>query len=76
VVLSHDIFNRLSGTVITLAIISQPPRAGFPLALELTGGKLPKRSWEKSARSELSQLNDYPIRSGGFRRKKVFVLLY
>jgi mRNA interferase MazF len=30
-----------------MAITSQPPRAGFPLTLELTSVKLPKRSWVK-----------------------------
>jgi mRNA interferase MazF len=30
-----------------MAITSQEPRAGFPLALELTASRLPKRSWVK-----------------------------
>jgi mRNA interferase MazF len=47
VVVSEDVFNARSGTVIAIAIISQPQRAGFPLTLELTGAKLPKRSWVK-----------------------------
>jgi len=47
VVLSHDVFNERSGTVIALAITSQPQRAGFPLTLELTTPALPKRSWVK-----------------------------
>jgi mRNA interferase MazF len=46
-VLSHDVFNERSGTVIAVAITSQPPRAGFPLTLELVGESLPKRSWVK-----------------------------
>ncbi|MEN8265349.1 MAG: type II toxin-antitoxin system PemK/MazF family toxin [Nitrospirota bacterium] len=46
-VLSHDIFNERSGTVIAMALTSQPQRAGFPLTLELKVGKLPKRSWVK-----------------------------
>lgn len=46
-VLSHDIFNERSGTVIAMALTSQPQRAGFPLTLELKTGKLPKRSWVK-----------------------------
>ena len=45
VVLSHDIFNERSGTVIAAALASQEPRAGFPLALELRAPRLPKRSW-------------------------------
>jgi len=46
-VLSQDVFNERSGTVIALALTSQPQRAGFPLTLELAGPGLPKRSWVK-----------------------------
>ena len=46
-VLSHDVFNERSGTVIAVALTSQEPRAGFPLTLELTTRGLPKRSWAK-----------------------------
>jgi len=46
-VISQDIFNERSGTVIALVITSQPPRAGFPLTLEITTAALPKRSWVK-----------------------------
>ena len=46
-VLSHDIFNERSGTVIAVALTSQPQRAGFPLTLELVAPRLPKRSWVK-----------------------------
>jgi len=47
IILSQDAFNQLSGTVIAVAITSQPQRAGFPLTLELSGHGLPKRSWVK-----------------------------
>ena len=46
-ILSHDVFNDRSGTVIAVALTSQPPRAGFPLTLELDSAKLPKQSWVK-----------------------------
>ena len=46
-ILSRNIFNERSGTVIAAAITSQPQRAGFPLPLELSDTKLPKRSWAK-----------------------------
>jgi mRNA interferase MazF len=49
VVLSHDVFNERSSTVIAVAVTSQEPRAGFPLTLEITSAKLPKRSWAKMA---------------------------
>ena len=47
VILSQDIFNERSGTVIAVAITSQPQRAGFPITLELDPNDLPKRSWVK-----------------------------
>jgi mRNA interferase MazF len=47
IVLSQDVFNERSGTVIACALTSQEPRAGFPITLELTGANLPKRSWVK-----------------------------
>ncbi len=47
VVLSNDIFNLRSGTVIALAMTSQEPRARFPLTLEIKSLSLPKRSWVK-----------------------------
>lgn len=46
-ILSHDVFNERSGTVIAVALTSQQPRAGFPLTFELSGRGLPKRSWVK-----------------------------
>ena len=46
-VMSEDVFNARSGTVIAVAITSQEPRAGFPLTLELMSPKMPKRSWVK-----------------------------
>jgi len=46
-VLSHDVFNERSGTVIALAMTSQEPRAGFPLTLESKAPGLSKRSWIK-----------------------------
>ena len=46
-ILSHNIFNDRSGTVIAVAITSQPQRAGFPLTLELSDTKLPKKFWVK-----------------------------
>jgi mRNA interferase MazF len=46
-VLSNDVFNERSGTVIAVALTSQEPRAGYPLTLELADAKLPKRSWVK-----------------------------
>ena len=47
IILSQDVFNERSGTIIAIAVTSQPQQAGFPLSLELKTGDLPKRSWAK-----------------------------
>lgn len=46
-VLSAEVFNERSGTVIAAAVTSQPQRAGFPLTLPIEHAELPKRSWVK-----------------------------
>ncbi len=44
-ILSHDVFNERSGTVVAIALTSQEPRASFPLTIESRAPGLPKRSW-------------------------------
>ena len=46
-ILSHDVFNDRSGTVIGVALTSQEPRAGFPLTVESKAASLTRRSWIK-----------------------------
>jgi len=46
-ILSQDVFNERSGTVIAAAITSQPQKAGFPLTFELKSVTMPKKSWVK-----------------------------
>jgi mRNA interferase MazF len=46
-ILSQDVFNERSGTVIAVALTSVPQRAGFPLTLLCDAKGLPKRSWIK-----------------------------
>lgn len=47
-ILSHNVFNERSGTVIAVAITSQPQKAGYPLTMELeSAARLPKKSWVK-----------------------------
>lgn len=48
-ILSHDVFNERSGTVIAVAMTSQEPRAGFPLTVESKAHGLTKRSWVKTS---------------------------
>ncbi|MBW2741206.1 MAG: type II toxin-antitoxin system PemK/MazF family toxin [Deltaproteobacteria bacterium] len=64
-VLSHEVFNKRSGTVIVVAITSQPQRAGFPLTLELQESNLPKRSWVK-----ISQIRTLSVKR---LRKKISI---
>jgi mRNA interferase MazF len=61
-VLSQDVFNQRSGTVIAVALTSQEPRAGFPLSLELSAKGLPKRSWVK-----ISQIRTLSVERLGSR---------
>jgi len=65
-ILSHDIFNQRSGTVIAVAITSQVQRAGFPLTLELVSGRLPKRSCVK-----ISQIRTLSVERLGKRIGRV-----
>lgn len=65
-ILSHDVFNARSGTVIAVALTSQPQRAGFPLTLELASSKLPKRSWVK-----ISQIRTLAVERIGKRIARV-----
>jgi len=46
-ILSHELFNRKSETVIAMAITSQPQKASFPLTLAIPEDVLPKPSWVK-----------------------------
>ncbi|MFL6261410.1 MAG: type II toxin-antitoxin system PemK/MazF family toxin [Thermoanaerobaculia bacterium] len=46
-ILSQDIFNERSETVIALAMTSQEPSAGFPLSFEIRSVQLPRPSWVK-----------------------------
>ena len=67
-VLSRDVFNERSGTVIAVALTSQPPRAGFPLTLELQTKGLPKRSWVK-----ISQIRTLSVERIGRRLARASV---
>jgi mRNA interferase MazF len=65
-VLSEDVFNENSGTVIAVAITSQAQRAGFPLTYELVGSGLPKPSWVK-----ISQIRTLSVERLGKKIGKV-----
>ena len=61
-ILSHDVFNERSGTVIAMAITSQPQRAGFPLTYEFRSGMQGKKAWVK-----ISQIRTLSIERIGKR---------
>ncbi len=65
-ILSQNIFNERSGTVIAIALTSQPQRASFPLTLELSSTKLPKQTWAK-----ISQIRTLSTERIGRRLAKV-----
>jgi mRNA interferase MazF len=46
-ILSPEVFNVRSGTVIAMALTSQPQKAGFPLTLEIGSVALSKPTWVK-----------------------------
>ena len=61
-IMSHDVFNERSGTVIAVALTSHEPRAGFPLTLQSNAAGLPKRSWIK-----ISQIRTLAVERVGRR---------
>ena len=75
VILSHDVFNERSGTVIALALTSQEPRARFPLTLELTAAKLPKRSWVKISQIRTLSVNRIGRRLGWASPEEIEAIL-
>ena len=65
-ILSHDVFNARSGTVIAVALTSQPQKAGFPLTLELAEGRLGKPAWVK-----ISQIRTLSVERIGKRLARI-----
>ncbi len=65
-VVSHDVFNERSGTVIAIALTSQAQPSGFPLSFEFLSPALPKQSWVK-----ISQIRTLSVKRLGRKIKKV-----
>ena len=63
-VVSNDIFNKRSGTVIAFAITSQPQKVPFPLTIEIDSHDLPKRSWVKISQVRTLSINRLGRRIG------------
>jgi len=64
-ILSQNVFNEPSGTVIAVAVTRLPQRAGIPLTLEPDSKELPKRSWVK-----ISQIRTLAVERTGQRMGK------
>lgn len=71
VILSRNVFNEHSGTVIAVAITSQPQRAGFPLTLELASNDLPKRSWVKISQIRTLSIERIGRKIGGVPQEEL-----
>jgi len=56
-ILSHNVFNENSGTVIAVALTSKEQKAGFPLTLEINLKNLPKKSWIKISQIRTLSVN-------------------
>ena len=65
-ILSEDVFNERSNTVIAMALTSQPQRAGFPLTYKLEMDGLPRQSWVK-----ISQIRTLAVERIGKRLARV-----
>jgi mRNA interferase MazF len=65
-ILSQDIFNERSGTVIAMALTTQAQRAGFPLTFELGNTEGTRRSWVK-----ISQIRTLAVERIGKKIGKV-----
>jgi len=65
-ILSHDIFNARSGTVIAVALTSQAQKAGLPLTLELKVAELRKPTWAK-----ISQIRTLSVQRIGKRLARI-----
>jgi mRNA interferase MazF len=59
-VISDEILNRHSGTVIALALTSQPQKAGFPLTYAL-----PRKTGGKTAWVKISQIRTLSVKRLG-----------
>jgi mRNA interferase MazF len=65
-VLSHDVFNARSGTVIAIALTTRSQRAGFPLTLALDPTVLGKPVWVK-----ISQVRTLSVQRMGKRAARL-----
>ena len=74
-VLSHNVFNERSGTVIAIALTSQEPNARFPLTLELSDQKLPKRSWVKISQVRVLSTEQLGKKTGAASKEELAMVI-
>jgi len=74
-VLSHDVFNERSGTVVAVALTSGKPRAGFPLSLEIKSSDLPKRSWVKISQIRILSIKRFGRKLGRVSPEELALIL-
>jgi mRNA interferase MazF len=74
-VISRDVFNQSSGTVITLAITSQPQRAGYPITWRIPAGVLPKDSWVKISQVRILSTERLSGRLGRLNRNDLRAII-
>lgn len=70
-VISHEALNQNSGTVIALAITSQPQRAAFPFTHPVESVRLPKPSWVKISQIRTLSVERLGRRLGALRADEV-----
>jgi mRNA interferase MazF len=70
-VISHEVLNRHSHTVIALALTSQPQSAGFPLSHPVESVRLPKKSWVKISQIRTLSLERLERRIGTLSTEEV-----
>lgn len=75
VVLSEDVFNSASETVIVMAVTSKEPSVHFPLTLELPPTILPKRSWVKISQVRTISVDRLERRMGRIETEDIAQLL-
>ena len=74
-ILSEDIFNAHSGTVIAVVLTSRVPQAGFPLSVEIVGSGLPKRSWAKVSQIRTLSVNRLGTKLGSASPAEIATVL-
>jgi len=74
-VISEDIFNEHSGTVIALAITSQHPKTVFPLVYKLPDELLPKPSWVKISQIRTLSTERLSTRAGSLKPQFLISIL-